>query len=205
MRKFGDDFVAQHWGTRDAKTRELRKYTAGMVEEWACPRCGFRNDPSSSTCQASVLKVSHRPRTVFPNAGDADAETSGARTFEVSVEVVDGYFPGMAFPRGTRIQLNQYAREFPTMANGSRPFVFSNVDEGREKRGDPIDREVEVLQLRKCRFSRSKPISMSKTECRSVRCGVLLLGTDGAEGIDLPCTTHIILLDKIFDPRRLQQ
>ncbi|KAJ1454919.1 SNF2 family N-terminal domain-containing protein [Pelagophyceae sp. CCMP2097] len=170
--RFGDDAVAQFWGThRDA---ELQKFAKGTVRSWRCA-CGFDNeDPSAKTCARRVLKVRLDGAPVaFPPVAVPPAVFGGMTLGGARVDAAEDDVLGHAVGRVYTV--------------GQRVFLHGVVTRGGV-----------VAAVGRCGLRRTRDDRVRALPYDGAR--ILLLSTDGRHGLDLPFVTHIFLLSTIWEP-----
>jgi SNF2 family DNA or RNA helicase len=176
IQRFGSDCVAEFWG--HYQQQELEKYMKGVVKEWTCKSCG-------RIC-TDVLKAS-----------------CGGVKWEVVV------FDEQQQP------VQQPNNQQPANNNNNNPIPHRSIRIDRPDLTIPDYHEglgvgyqfqhegklAQVSKIIKCRGL----VRDSQWRERQVDAKILLLGRDGSTGLDLSMTTHVFLMDVLWDAALDQQ
>jgi SNF2 family DNA or RNA helicase len=188
--RFGPDAVAEFWGSR--RDLELRKFTNEEATVWSCPVCGLDNEPIFRRCERQYIKVRCMVRRGgglggLGGLGSGSAPPPGdlhaLPELELPAERLEGWFPGRTFREHERVALPAEARPAP-------PLVL-------------VEARVTGLP-RRCTGRVNDERARWRTRT-GVDCFSLLLSRDGSTGLDLSMTSHIFLVDKIWDAAQEDQ
>lgn len=150
----------KHWGAfRDS---ELHKFAYSSITEWECSGCKHINDMSSKTCNKSKISV------LIQNQAGGGGGAAGAgghvlfgqqQNHETVMEIEDdeilGWFQGKLLSKNEVIQFYNQNNQ---------------IIQGR------------IINIKKC-GKRKK--NSGQIRVRDVKCEVLLLSSDGIQGLDL--------------------